>query len=405
MVTTEIKNKKINHFALVLLILIFLGQGYTLYQKVAVGITFKESLCSQLIENVIPSTVLAHKDTNLFGDILYILTDLDLDHYKTLIEKNIPLARYTALLANHEDSLELTGLSRFRLRNNKGEDLDYFDQSQEISAISFNKNSGADTVVTRDQLADDQYVLQKLINFDANLNHDNQAMALLDIPELTQRKFRLTQQDKGPQVLIMHTHSMERFAGEEPGSQGVVDLGRYLTKILESQYGLSVLHCTDSFDVVDGRTERSGSYERMEPVIEKIIAENPTIQLVMDIHRDGIGSNQKFLANVNGHSAAKLMFVNGFCQVQKQGVLTPIGRLPNPYVKDNMALSLQLQLRANELYPGLMRKSLVKPYRYSLHMKPMSLLIEVGNQNNIKEEALHTMDALAEILMDVIEKD
>lgn len=384
-----------------------LWQGYGLYQGKVMGLSLNQYIYTKTIAHAMPGAESPKQQDSIsvIGKAFCFLTDLDLTHYKTVLEKNIPLIKYTALLNNHEEGEGLIGLNKFKRKEKPEKNADYFDQSEELAVVPFEPKIMTDRQVTQEQLADDQYVLQKLINFDANLNHQNQAMNLVDISRIAQKEFNITSHLEGPQVLIMHTHSTERFAGEEPNGRGVIDLGRYLKEILETQYGIQTLHCTSSFDVVDGRTEITGSYERMEPEISKIIKENPSIQLVMDIHRDGIDSTDKFLANVNGQSAAKLMFVNGFCQVQKQGVLTPITRLPNPYVEDNMALSLQLQLKANELHPGLMRKTLVKPYRYSLHMKPMSLLIEVGNQNNIKEEALVTMEALAELLMDVIEKD
>jgi stage II sporulation protein P len=61
-----------------------------------------------------------------------------------------------------------------------------------------------------------------------------------------------------------------------------------------------------------------------------------------------------------------------------------------------------MQLSANERYPGFARKVYLKPYRYSLHMLPKTLLVEVGAQNNTKQEALNAMEPLAEILAKVV---
>ena len=72
--------------------------------------------------------------------------------------------------------------------------------------------------------------------------------------------------------------------------------------------------------------------------------------------------------------------------------------LPNPYIADNQALSFQMQLAAEEYYPGLMRKIYLKGYRYNLHMKPKSMLIEVGAQTNTLQEAKNAMEPLANIL-------
>ena len=229
-------------------------------------------------------------------------------------------------------------------------------------------------------------------------------MDQIDTLKLAQKQFKISTATGGPKVLIFHTHPHERFADEEPNGGGVVDLGEYLAQILETQYGVETLHCTSRFEKTPQNATKD-DYGRMQVEIKKIIKENPSIEVAIDIHRDGIGGDQKFLTTVNGKPTAKLMFVNGFTQIQKDGKLVPIKSLPNPYLEENMALSLQMQLKAMERYPGFIRKTLVKPYRYSLHMRPMSLLLEVGNENNLKHEALNTMDVVAELLMEVIEKD
>jgi stage II sporulation protein P len=146
---------------------------------------------------------------------------------------------------------------------------------------------------------------------------------------------------------------------------------------------------------------RDGSYERMEPAIRKILQQNPSIEVLIDLHRDGIEKG-KLVTTIDGKPTAKIMFVNGICKTMKDGELTEITSLPNPYLMDNLAFSLQMQLKANELYPGLMRKIYIKPYRYSLHMLPKSLLVEVGANTNTVEEARNAMAPLAKILCEVL---
>ena len=138
----------------------------------------------------------------------------------------------------------------------------------------------------------------------------------------------------------------------------------------------------------------------MEPAIRKILQQNPS-EVIIDLHRDGI-ENGKLLTVINGKPTAKIMLVNGICKTMKNGRLTEVSSLPNPYLKDNLAFSLQMQLKGNELYPGLMRKLYIKPYRYSLHMLPKSLLVEVGANTNTLEEAKNAMEPLAKILAEVL---
>ncbi|MCL2404763.1 MAG: stage II sporulation protein P [Defluviitaleaceae bacterium] len=209
----------------------------------------------------------------------------------------------------------------------------------------------------------------------------------------------------GPQVLIFHTHSQERFIDSNPldPMDGVVGVGRVLAEILEETYGISVLHSTHQFDVVDGRPRRQGAYERMEPVIRQVLEDNPSIQMVIDIHRDGVRENAgPFITYINNQRTARIMFFNGLSRQNRGGQVTAVPWLPNPYLRDNLNLSFQLQLAANQLYPGFARRVYLREFRYSLHMMPMSMFVEVGNQYNTFAEAVRAMEPMASIIAAVI---
>lgn len=93
------------------------------------------------------------------------------------------------------------------------------------------------------------------------------------------------------------------------------------------------------------------------------------------------------------------MFFNGLSRTKANG---DISYLPNPYIQDNLSFSLQMQLAAESMYPGLARKIYLKGYRYSLHMMPKSLLIEAGAQTNTVEEMKNAMELLADVLAKVL---
>ena len=76
--------------------------------------------------------------------------------------------------------------------------------------------------------------------------------------------------------------------------------------------------------------------------------------------------------------------------------------MPNPYIEDNLAFSLQLQLAANEKYPGFTRRIFLRGYRYNMHFKPRTLLIEAGAQTNTVEEMRNAMEVLADTLVHVL---
>ncbi len=210
----------------------------------------------------------------------------------------------------------------------------------------------------------------------------------------------------GPKVLVFHTHSCEEFADSDMSdpNEGIMGAGEKLCQLLRDKYGIEAIHHTGRYDIVDGQRQVLGAYERMEPDIRKILEQYPSIQVVIDMHRDGVNGDTKLVTNINGKDCAQMMFFNGLCKLNKNGVLEPIQGLSNPYLKENLAMSFQMQLMANELYPTLTRKIYLNAYRYSLHMLPKSMLIEVGAQTNTKEEVSNSMELLAELLAGVITK-
>ncbi|NLK37696.1 MAG: stage II sporulation protein P [Epulopiscium sp.] len=264
---------------------------------------------------------------------------------------------------------------------------------------------------TLDNLSED--VLQQLENFDylkskfylvdarTQLRPED-----MNVREYLQKDFTLDYSMKGPKVLLMHTHSMEGFLDSGDTvvdmKEGIWGAGEYLKELLEKKYGIEVLHDTGRYDMVDGKGQRIGAYERMEGPIAKILEENPSIQVVIDLHRDGLPENIHLVTQVNGKPCARVMFFNGLCRLAENGVGTDIPDLKNPYIKDNLAFSLQMKVALNSKYPDFTRKTYLNAYRYSLHMKPRSLLIEVGSQMNTKEEAWNAMEPLAEALAEIL---
>jgi stage II sporulation protein P len=221
---------------------------------------------------------------------------------------------------------------------------------------------------------------------------------MFNIDELMSRSVHIESGDNQPKVLIFHTHAHEMYADSAEGG-GVVGAGELLKNTLEQEYGIGAIHVTESFDVVDGELQILGAYERMEPRIKRILEENPSIEMVIDLHRDGVGENVRLVSEVEGESCAKVMFFNGLCQkMGSDGILRQADGLTNPYIEDNLALSLKAQMCANELYPGLSRKIYLNAYRYSLHLKPMSMLIELGAQTNTEEEVHNSVKRLARVL-------
>ena len=168
--------------------------------------------------------------------------------------------------------------------------------------------------------------------------------------EFLNKDLSITKDVTKPQILIFHTHSQETFADSVAGdpTTTIVGVGDYLTELLTQKYGYQVIHDTSVYDYVDGKLDRS-----------------------------------------------KIMFFNGLSYSRVNG---DIGYLYNPYRDDNLAMSLQMQLIGKAYYPDFLRNIYVNAYRYCLHERGRSMLIEAGAQTNTVEEVKNAMEPLADIL-------
>ena len=244
--------------------------------------------------------------------------------------------------------------------------------------------------IDRTQLADYETLVRNFYAIDANTMAGSDQ---LSVEKLLGMDMTLPQEGDGPQILIYHTHSQEAFADSVPGdvNTGIVGVGECLTKILTEQYGYRVLHNTGQYDV----ETRDNAYPRALPAVEQILAENPSIQVIIDLHRDEVAEETKLVTDIQGRPTARFMFFNGLSRTRKTG---DIDYLANENQEANLAFSFQMQLKAAEYYPGLTRRIYLKGYRYNMHLRPRTLLVELGAQNNTVEEAINACDPLAHIL-------
>lgn len=214
----------------------------------------------------------------------------------------------------------------------------------------------------------------------------------LNAQKLMSADMKIEKTDAGPQILIYHTHAHEGYADSVAGdpSTGVVGAGEQLAKILREEYGYQVLHHTEQYD-----ENRDYAYSCALPALEQILTENPTIQVVIDLHRDSVAEDKRLVTEIEGKPIARFMFFNGLSRVREVG---EISYLPNENLQGNLAFSFQMQKVCEEYYPGLTRKIYLKGYRYNMHLKPRTLLIELGAQNNTLEEAMNACGPLARAL-------
>lgn len=249
------------------------------------------------------------------------------------------------------------------------------------------------TEIDLEELKDYQTLVRKHYRIDEMTGSNS---GQLNVEKLLKKNMKIKERADGPQILIYHTHSLEGYRDSKPGDlkESVVGLGDYLTEILTERYGFQVLHDRNTYD-----SDRDRAYGVAGPALEQLLAEYPSIEVVIDLHRDGVSEDTYLLTEVNDTLMAPVMFFNGLSYTNKNGTLTS---LKNPNLPANLAFSLQMELIASEYYPGFSRGIYLKGLRYNLHYCPKSLLVEVGAQTNTLQEAMNAMPPLADVLNRVL---
>ena len=204
-----------------------------------------------------------------------------------------------------------------------------------------------------------------------------------------------------PQILIYHTHGSETFADstDDIKGTGIIAAGAKLAEYLSSVYGYNVIHCTEIFDNVNGVFDRSKAYDYSRETVQQILTDNPGIQVMIDLHRDGVRDDLHLVTDVNGKPTAQIMFFNGVSRSSAKG---DIAYLYNRYRSQNLSFSLQAKLEALGKYPDFTRKNYIDAYQYNLDLLPRAMLIEAGAQTNTVQEELNAMEPLADILDSVL---
>ena len=249
-----------------------------------------------------------------------------------------------------------------------------------------------------EKLADKNYLLEHFFVVDAATTAE---AASLNAAEYLAKDMTLKPEKDQPQLLIYHSHSQETFADSRTGEEAdtVVGVGDYLTEILEQKYGYQVIHVREHFDVIGGEIDRSRAYDFAREYVEKVLEENPTVQVLIDLHRDGVPEGKRLVTKIGGRDTAQIMFYNGLSYTVNQG---KISYLPNPYIEENLAFSFQLEYTAAEYYPGFYRCIYLAGLRYNLHLRPRALLVEAGAQTNTVQEVKNAMEPLGDILNRVL---
>ncbi len=202
-----------------------------------------------------------------------------------------------------------------------------------------------------------------------------------------------------PQVLIMHTHTTETFEPYErenfdgtfnyrttDNSKNMVMVGDAIAAQLNAA-GIAVIHDTTIHDY----PSYTGSYDRSRETVQRVLAEHPSIKVVLDIHRDAISKDGEIsqpVAVIDGKKAAQVMIISG-CDDGTMGM---------PHYMQNFRFACLLQQQLEMDHPGLMRPILFDYRKYNQDLTTGSLLIEVGSHGNTLEQAAYAGELIGQSL-------
>ncbi len=246
----------------------------------------------------------------------------------------------------------------------------------------------------RGRLVEKQYTATaggRYISYGDGLIQNTTTLSNEEVLEILETPARLNPTEEGePQVLIYHTHATEAFEPYDrtfydkrynwrsrDNTNNMVAVGTVLAETLEEN-GISVVHIETQHDY----PSYNGAYEKSAQTIQEVLEQYPSIQVILDVHRDAIQEDSstivKAVAEIEGEKTAQLMIIAG-CDDD--------GSLGMPRWRENLRFAAALQSRLEGAYPGLTRPVLFSYRKYNMDLCPNGALIEFGSHGNTLEEA------------------
>ena len=205
-----------------------------------------------------------------------------------------------------------------------------------------------------------------------------------------------------PQILILHTHATETYqthpelyydpdftARTRNTALNMCAVGQVMADVLNAA-GITTLHDTTLHD----SPSYTESYARSRATAQSYLQKYPSIQIVLDVHRDAIedsdGTRVKPLCQIDGQDTAQVMLIAG-CD---NGTTA---KLPN--WKLNLRFAAAWQQAMSAQYPGLARPVLCGYRFYNQDLAAGCLLLEVGGHANTLAEAKRAGELAAKALV------
>lgn len=202
-----------------------------------------------------------------------------------------------------------------------------------------------------------------------------------------------------PIVYIYNTHQLEEYSSSMPFDYSVkpnVMIASYVMR--EKLKENSISSVVETKNVKEYLEKNKLNYNRSYLATENFAREMqnkyPTIEYLIDIHRDSV-SYDVTKYELEGKNYARVLFVVG---------------LEHTTAENNIGFAEKLDEILKRDYPGLSRGVLKKtgtptPGIYNQNLNGKSVLIEIGGPDNKIEEVYNTVEVLSKVLTEVIKEE
>ncbi len=251
---------------------------------------------------------------------------------------------------------------------------------EECEKIDKELNSNVKKIYEQTKQIKNKYLLGVKIINDSNIQIDEKELEKIMIEDRCN-------------LLLYHTHGTESYRSSTPydtydfyksldENYNVIKIGDYLTQLLIEK-NIPTIHN----ETLHNYPSKIGTYANSRKTVSGILAQNETINKIIDIHRDSY-SNEEHQANtieIDGKEVALLRFVVG------------INKTDPDWLYD-LKWVIEMQKLANEKYPGLFKPILIREEDYNQDLSKYATLIEVGENCNTIEHALNSIKYFSEII-------
>lgn len=213
-------------------------------------------------------------------------------------------------------------------------------------------------------------------------------ISTLDLEALLNEE--LTLESKTPTILITTTHSREIYKD----GKNITTLAEKLASLLEETYDVQTICLKTESELVT-------SFAEMEVEVQKVLKEKPDIQFMIDLHRDG--SSVDTSISLNGQTVAPILLINGLCVDPEIGTIGSSKAYHNPYMNENLTISLKVKEQADKTFPDLIKPIALSAYCLNQNLVPYAMHVEVGSNRNTFDEAERSIEAFSTILGETLD--